>query len=407
MKKILIFLNSILVINLTSLVISCYQLDTQTLEMLSTKIKDELNEVDLKITNLQKENNSLESQLQELKNIEKISSKFEPFTRLYDKANGYRYKASKINLPIKNQYFKIKIKLNKFKNNQQVKELLNDIQIKENQILNQEKINYQLKQNIENTKEELSKFWGYGINPVYNKNQLVKIGYFLTRDFEIQIEKIKPETNQVPDHLPKEITSLKLAFQQNINSKIKGIENWKTDNIKNMSEMFESAKNFNQDISNWNTSNVIKFNSMFNEAEQFNQNLSNWKTNSAINMDSMFVDAKNFNNNNQKLIWNTKNVTNMRSMFLGASMFNQDISKWDVSNVTNMSNMFFRATSFNQNISNWNVLNVTNMSRMFFEASSFDQDLSKWKVNKNVVFDDFAFKSKIDNDNKKLPNFNN
>ncbi|WP_107682084.1 BspA family leucine-rich repeat surface protein, partial [Mycoplasma mycoides] len=324
-----------------------------------------------------------------------------------DKANGYRYKASKINLPIKNQYFKTKIQLNKFKNNQQVKVLLNDIQIKENQILNQEKINYQLKQNIEDTKEDLSKFWGYGIDPVYNKNQLVKIGYFLTRDFEIQIEKIKPETNQVPDHLPKEITSLKLAFQQNINSKIKGIENWKTDNIKNMSEMFEKAKNFNQDISNWNTSNVIKFNSIFNEAEQFNQNLSSWKTNNAINMDSMFVDAKNFNNNNQKLVWNTKNVTNMRSMFLGASMFNQDISKWDVSNVTDMSNMFFRATSFNQNISNWNVLNVNNMSKMFFNASSFDQDLSKWKVNKNVVFDDFAFRSKIDNDNKKLPNFNN
>jgi hypothetical protein len=43
-----------------------------------------------------------------------------------------------------------------------------------------------------------------------------------------------------------------------------------------MSQMFESATTFNQNISNWNVSNVTNMTNMFNVASSFNQDLSSW-----------------------------------------------------------------------------------------------------------------------------------
>ncbi|WFQ93585.1 BspA family leucine-rich repeat surface protein [Mycoplasma feriruminatoris] len=407
MKKVLLLSNLLLITNLSIIAVSCQKNDDIKLETLTKKTVDDINEVNLKLTSLQQENNVLETRLNELKKIQKVTHKFEHFTRLYDKTKGYKYRPTRIDLPIKKEYFKTKNQLNKFKNNNEIKTLLNNIETKEKEILEKQNKNYSLKTEIENTKEQLANnYWGWGVNPVYQNNKLVKIGYFLTKDFELQIETIKSETNEVPDVLPEEITSLKLAFNENKSSNIKGLEKWKTHNIKDMSQMFRSAFNFNQNLSNFDTSNVISFNSMFNEASSFDQDLSNWKTDNVLYAEAMFTDAKKFNNNNKKLTWNTKNIVNMRSMFLSATSFNQDISSWNTSSVTNMSNMFFNATSFNQNISNWNVSNVTNMSQMFRNATNFDQNLSKWQLNKNVIYDDFATNSKIQNNKEKLPKFN-
>jgi surface protein len=123
--------------------------------------------------------------------------------------------------------------------------------------------------------------------------------------------------------------------------------------LTDMSNMFNGASVFNQDISSWNTSAVTNMNSMFSGASAFNQDLSSW---------------------------NTSAVTNMNNMFYDTSAFNQDLSSWDTSHVTDMSQMFQSASVFNQDIGTWNTSKVSNMSAMFANAEAFNQDLSHWCV---------------------------
>ncbi|CBV67589.1 Putative uncharacterized protein (fragment) [Mycoplasma leachii 99/014/6] len=155
---------------------------------------------------------------------------------------------------------------------------------------------------------------------IYNadKTECLEIGYFVNSKSEIQIQHMPITIRKVPSVLPKEITSLKEAFQANTNEFIDGIQYWDTSNVTDMSFMFNGAENFNQDISMWNTSNVTNMSNMFFYAESFNQPIGNW---------------------------DTSNVTDMNQMFFGASSFNQDLSKWNVFKVKNF-NYFKSFTLF-------------------------------------------------------------
>jgi surface protein len=51
---------------------------------------------------------------------------------------------------------------------------------------------------------------------------------------------------------------------------------WKTTNVADMSNMFQSNVVFNQDISNWDVSSVTDFSFMFYEAYSFYKNLCSW-----------------------------------------------------------------------------------------------------------------------------------
>ena len=144
------------------------------------------------------------------------------------------------------------------------------------------------------------------------------------------------------------------------------IGTWDTSRVTDMSNLFEGASYFNEDIGNWDVSNVTNMRLMFCDAENFNQDLSNW---------------------------NTSRVTDMVAMFYRAYSFNGNISDWDTSSVTDMTNMFWEANSFNQPINTntvtrqdgttyiaWNVSKVKNMNNMFYDASSFNQDISDWDL---------------------------
>ncbi|PPE05268.1 BspA family leucine-rich repeat surface protein [Williamsoniiplasma lucivorax] len=81
----------------------------------------------------------------------------------------------------------------------------------------------------------------------------------------------------VPSTLPKEITNISQMFQGNQYREIKGIENWDTRNVKNMTSVFEDADLFNGNITNWSVSKVTSISKMFKNAKVFNQDLSKWR----------------------------------------------------------------------------------------------------------------------------------
>ncbi|GEM_PF-1372077 len=135
-------------------------------------------------------------------------------------------------------------------------------------------------------------------------------------------------------------------------------------------------------MNSWNVAAVNNMSEMFQYAYAFNQNISNWQTSSVRNMSSMFMRTA-FNRNIGG--WNTSAVIDMYRMFYSCTNFNQDISNWQTSSVTNMLQMFYGATSFNQDISSWNTTAVINMESMFNGATAFNQDLSAWSLNSIVT----------------------
>ncbi|WP_434325822.1 BspA family leucine-rich repeat surface protein [Mycoplasma leachii] len=141
---------------------------------------------------------------------------------------------------------------------------------------------------------------------IYNANQTecLQIGYFLNSKSEIQVQHMPITIKKVPSVLPKEITSLKEAFQANLNEFIEGIQHWDTSNVTNMSFMFNGAQNFNQDISNWNTSKVKYMNFMFSGCRCFNQNISKWNFSKVINISYMLEATYSFKKNLSKCNFN-------------------------------------------------------------------------------------------------------
>lgn len=173
-----------------------------------------------------------------------------------------------------------------------------------------------------------------------------------------------------------------ISFNQNIGK-------WDTTNVKNMSHMLSGTYGgeysvFNQDISSWDVSNVTDMSYMFMYNGKFNQPINNWNVSSIISMNSMFWYAKAFNQDLNN--WDVSNVKNMLSLF-DKSGFNGDVSSWDVSNVTNMFALF-AYSPFNKDISNWDTSNVTNMHSMFEEATEFNGDLNNWDVSNVIRFRD-------------------
>lgn len=212
---------------------------------------------------------------------------------------------------------------------------------------------------------------------------------------------------------------------------------WDVSNVTRMSDMFEGAENFNQDVGNWNTSNVDFMNGTFDgtaidETRSFrtkevtvgsqtyvawdmssvqdiaamfkdtnmNSDIGNWDTSVLQEMGVAFLSTP-FNQDistktvtvagNTYTAWDTSDVVDLGLTFQDTP-FNQDIGNWDTSSVTNMFQTFRENSAFNQDLSTktvtvngdtyvaWDVYNVTDMTRTFANASSFDQNLGNWDV---------------------------
>ena len=189
--------------------------------------------------------------------------------------------------------------------------------------------------------------------------------------------------------------SMKDAFNGARNLNISATDIPDLSNVTNMSGMFRECTNLNgpANIGTWEISSVKDISNMFQSARIFNQNVGNWDTSNITNMGNLFSDCFLFNQNIEN--WNTSNVTNMSYMFYGTLSFNQNLSNWNTTSVTNMGFMFCYAQSFNQNLTNWNTENVTDMSSMFYAAISFNQNISSWKLSPIVDMNNMLLLSGI------------
>jgi surface protein len=165
--------------------------------------------------------------------------------------------------------------------------------------------------------------------------------------------------------------------------------------------MFLDAYQFNQDISMWNTENVNDMSDMFNGCWYFNQDIGGKVVTTVIANGDIGVKqdsseplgseeiACNLNKDCENGVfignsvshynsWATSNVTNMSGMFFHARDFNNNLNSWDVSKVTDMSHMFEDASSFNKPLNKWDISNVDNFFRMFWDNRSFQQYIGDW-----------------------------
>ena len=156
-------------------------------------------------------------------------------------------------------------------------------------------------------------------------------------------------------------------------TEIIGTSNLKTDNVTDMSWMFDGCSGLTSlDVSNFNTANVTNMADMFAGCSALTTlDVSNFNTGNVMYMSSMFsscsglttLDVSNFN---------TANVTSMGSMFMHcSSLTTLDVSNFNTSNVTEMGFMFYGCSSLTKlDVSNFNTENVTDMSRMFDGCSN-------------------------------------
>ena len=129
---------------------------------------------------------------------------------------------------------------------------------------------------------------------------------------------------------------------------IEGIENLNTEEVTDMSEMFNGCSGLKSlDLSNFDTSNVEDMTSMFTGCNKLTSlNLSNFNTAKVTDMSNMFAGCQDLTSLDLSS-FNTANVEDMSSMFNGCSglttIYVSDDFK--IGNDTNGDNMFYNCTN--------------------------------------------------------------
>ncbi len=178
----------------------------------------------------------------------------------------------------------------------------------------------------------------------------------------------------------------RIYFNETAESKrVVNVFQWGTIAWKSMAHAFAGCVNMSVEADDVpNLAAVTDMSYMFKGAAMLQGTVSTawnlWNVSSVKNMSNMFLGADDFNQNIST--WNVANVTDMTSMFNSANVFNQDISGWNVANVTDMTEMFHGAKSFEQNLGDWKISKVTTMKDMFkgvkLDTANYDSILIGW-----------------------------
>ena len=152
---------------------------------------------------------------------------------------------------------------------------------------------------------------------------------------------------------------------------IQGLDNLVTDNVTDMSGMFNECNNLDSlCLDGFKTDYVTDMSDMFNGCYNLRTlNLRSFKTDNVTNMSGMFANCLRVTSLDISS-FNTSNVTDMNCMFFAmCSLGSIDLKGFDTKKVTNMSRMFFGCQSFTEiDIKNLETAEVTDMSAMFADC---------------------------------------
>ena len=165
---------------------------------------------------------------------------------------------------------------------------------------------------------------------------------------------------------------------------IAGLENLKTENVKDMSEMFDGCSKLTSiDVSSFKTDNVTDMGFMFEDCYSLTSlDVSGFKTHNVMVMTGLFENCSSLTSLDLSS-FETDNVTEMGGMFYGCSKLTSiDVSGFKTENVKDMSWMFRDCSSLTSlDLSGFKTENVKDMSWMFRDCSSLTSlDLSGFKT---------------------------
>ena len=154
---------------------------------------------------------------------------------------------------------------------------------------------------------------------------------------------------------------------------IKGIEYLNTENVTNMSFMFNRCSALTSlNLTSFNTEKVTDMQGMFKECSDLTSlDLSNFNTEKVTNMSSMFYNCSDLTSLDLSN-FNTAKVTNMSYMFYNCNKLTSlDITSFNTAEVTKMDNMFRSCDALTSlDLSNFNTAKVTNMTQMFYGCNA-------------------------------------
>ena len=183
-----------------------------------------------------------------------------------------------------------------------------------------------------------------------------------------------------------EMTDMSFMFDDCSNLTSLDVSGFKTDKVTDMSLMFSDCKNLTSlDVSGFNTENVTRIYLMFSGCSNLTSlDVSGFKTDKVTDMSWMFYDCSNLTSLDVSG-FKTDNVTDMRWMFDRCSnLTSLDVSGFKTDKVTDMSNMFYGCSNLTSlDVSGFNTDKVTDMSNMFYGCSNLTSlDVSGFNTDK-------------------------
>jgi Mycoplasma protein of unknown function, DUF285 len=135
------------------------------------------------------------------------------------------------------------------------------------------------------------------------------------------------------------------------------IEQWKTERIRDFSNLFNVKRNsqaatINLDLSLWDTSEADSMIDMFLQCENINFDVSQWDVSKVVRFNGMFDGATSFQGQGLEQ-WNVVGGRYFQNMFRNTPSLSADLSSWNVKNAQNLNGMFYGSTNFAGNLCPW------------------------------------------------------